>query len=307
MSENVVHVTCRSLVAVVLIALVSVAFLAYAPLQSSMVSPKMAIYTDYVYHPNVPQEGERVVSIIFDDGWLTPYTDALPILDKYGFKATFAVVTSYIESYRAYMDWDQVVALYNQGHDIASHSANHINMTGQTPAVIADQLAQSKEALLSHGINAPIFVYPFGQGAGNPDVEQIVQQHYLVARGIQIGSLDLSKPFNPLALPANEVENSTSIELFKNYVEQASGSTVVILFYHQITDGSVFTSTTPENFDAQMQYLHDNNFTVRTLKQLFTITESSSTAPSLFILDTNVVYLNSKNPNFYTKKAELIL
>jgi peptidoglycan/xylan/chitin deacetylase (PgdA/CDA1 family) len=314
MSEHIAYVNCKSLVSVVLIALLTITFLVYAnpptifsdrpslPLPTSNNGITYAASENYYYDPHIPQEGQRVVCIVFDDGWETPYTNALPVLDQYEFKATFAIVPSFVENYSGYMNWNQIITLQNQGHDIESHSMNHLHLTAQNTTTLNHQLLQSKQELLNHGINAPIFVYPFGEGAGNSDIEQLVQQHYYVARGIKGGSLDMSQPFNPYALPSYEIRNSTNMETFKNYVNQANNSVVVILFYHQISDGSVYTSATLENFAAQMQYLHDNNFEVQTLKQLFTSPESSVVS-SWFILTTNTSIQTIKIQNILHHKV----
>jgi hypothetical protein len=161
--------------------------------------------------------------------------------------------------------------LHNQGHDIESHSVDHLNLSAQTTAsAIEYQLLQSKQDLLNHGINAPIFVYPYGDVPKNSDIDQIMQQHYYAARSIRKDSLDMSQPFNPYMLPAFGISNSTTMEMFKSYVEQANDSDIVILYYHDISYKNASTSNTPEDFTQQMQYLYDNNFTVKTLKQLFT-------------------------------------
>ncbi|MDR2707476.1 MAG: polysaccharide deacetylase family protein, partial [Nitrososphaerota archaeon] len=250
MSEHIAYVNCKSLVAVVLIALLTITFFVYTapptifsdrPSLSPQPSNNGITYAaseNYYYDPHIPQEGQRVVCIVFDDGWTTQYTNALPILDQYGFKATFAVVTYYVENYSGYLNWDQVIALHNQGHDIESHSVDHLQLTTQDLPAIDYQLLQSKQELLKHGINAPIFVYPFGQGAGNPEIEQMVQQHYSVARGTKGNSLDMSQHFNPYDLPAYDMRNSTTMEMFKSYVDQANDSTTVTLFYHKVSDGS---------------------------------------------------------------------
>jgi hypothetical protein len=283
MSEHTAYVNYKSLMAIVLVALLTVALLTYSssfsnPLSRSPQSPNSNGFSvasvSYYYDPHIPQEDQRVVCIVFDDGWISQYTTALPILNQYDFKATFAVVPSYIENYPGYMSISQVMTLHNQGHDIASHSADHHNLAAQSTN-INHQLLQSKQNLLSYGINAPIFVYPFGGGAGNPDIEQRVQQHYCVARGIKQSSLDMNQPFSPYALPAYGITNSTTMEMFKSYADQAKGSNIVIIYYHLIGDGSVDTSVTISDFATHMQYLYDNHFTVQTLKQLFTSIESS--------------------------------
>ncbi|MDR2203718.1 MAG: polysaccharide deacetylase family protein [Nitrososphaerota archaeon] len=222
----------------------------------------------------IPQEGQRVVCIVFDDGWLTQYTNALPILDEYNFKATFAIITDNPDKRPAYMNWNQIVTLYKQSHDIGSHTTNHLNFAKIETASIEYQLSQSKQDLLKHGINATTFVYPEGEGAGNPDIEKLVQQHYTIARGINKEYLNMSQAFNQYALPSYTIRNSTTLETFKDYVNQADASNIVIIYYQQISDGTVFTSVTTENFATQMQYLYDNGFTVQPLKQLFTSVDS---------------------------------
>ncbi|MCL2135828.1 MAG: polysaccharide deacetylase family protein [Candidatus Bathyarchaeota archaeon] len=278
MSKNTPNVSRKTLIVVVLAALLTTVFIVYDfPQLINTNLTKVAYsehaYVDYYYDPQVPQEEQRVVCIVFDDGWLTQYTNALPILEEHGFKATFSIITDYPDKNPSYMDWKQIVALHDQGHDIESHTADHSILTLQNESAIEYQLSQSKQDLLKHGINAPLFIYPNGEGAGNSTVESLVQQNYCAARGIIHGNIDMNQPFNPYALPAYEVRNSTTLEMFKNYVNQANGSNIVIIFYHQISDGSVYTSATIKDFADQMQYLSDNNFEIKTLKQLFTSIE----------------------------------
>jgi len=77
-----------------LASLLTVALLIYEPLPSSPANSQTLSYTTYLYQPNVPQDEQRVVCLVFDDGWLNQYTNALPVLDEYGFKATFNIITA---------------------------------------------------------------------------------------------------------------------------------------------------------------------------------------------------------------------
>ncbi|HEX2306213.1 MAG TPA: polysaccharide deacetylase family protein [Nitrososphaeraceae archaeon] len=54
---------------------------------------------------------------------------AKPILDKYGFKATFYIVCNYLETKPGFMDCKQVKQLYEAGYDIGSHSMNHVDLS----------------------------------------------------------------------------------------------------------------------------------------------------------------------------------
>jgi peptidoglycan/xylan/chitin deacetylase (PgdA/CDA1 family) len=48
---------------------------------------------------------DRAVILNFDDGRKDQFTIAKPVLDKYGFKATFYVVCNYVGNKKGYMDW----------------------------------------------------------------------------------------------------------------------------------------------------------------------------------------------------------
>jgi peptidoglycan/xylan/chitin deacetylase (PgdA/CDA1 family)/predicted small lipoprotein YifL len=72
----------------------------------------------------------KPVLITFDDGWRNQYTQAWPLLRKYGFKATFFVNPQPItQKYRAYMTREMVVELAAAGNDIESHTWKHSRLT----------------------------------------------------------------------------------------------------------------------------------------------------------------------------------
>jgi peptidoglycan/xylan/chitin deacetylase (PgdA/CDA1 family) len=270
MSGNTGSVDKKLLSFVMLASLLTVTLLIYEPLPLSPANSQTLSCTTYLYQPNVPQDTQRVVCLVFDDGWLNQYTNALPVLDEYGFKATFNIITAYPNKVPEYMSWNQIQTLYNQGHVIGSHTVDHSTLDTLDATSIEYQLSKSKRDLLEHGINTPLFVYPEGKGADDSNIENLVQQQYCIARSINHAPLDMSLSFNPYSLPAYSIEKSTTLDLFTLYVNQASGSTIVILYYHHVGAGSADTSVTTEDFAAQMQYLHDNNFTIQTLNQLFT-------------------------------------
>jgi peptidoglycan/xylan/chitin deacetylase (PgdA/CDA1 family) len=54
------------------------------------------------------------------------YTNAKPILDKYGYKATFYIICNYVgdgegqDNSSARMSWEDITELYKEGYDIGS-------------------------------------------------------------------------------------------------------------------------------------------------------------------------------------------
>lgn len=68
-------------------------------------------------------QGKDVV-FSFDDGGVSFYTKAAPILEKYGFKGVFFISTKYIDT-PGFLSREQLVALASRGHAIGSHSHSH--------------------------------------------------------------------------------------------------------------------------------------------------------------------------------------
>jgi peptidoglycan/xylan/chitin deacetylase (PgdA/CDA1 family) len=87
---------------------------------------------------------DKVVILNFDDGRKTQFTQAKPILDKYGFKATFYVVCKYPDNKKGYMNWTEEETLHKEAHDIASHTMNHANLSDSSKKSLEYQIGKSK-------------------------------------------------------------------------------------------------------------------------------------------------------------------
>lgn len=105
----------------------------------------------------------RAVAITFDDGWRDQYVVAAPILEKYGFRATFFVVSGWVGGGALLMSWPEIRDLAARGHWIGSHSALHKNMAGLADVSLAHETLQSRAAI-SREVGAPpaVFAYPLG-------------------------------------------------------------------------------------------------------------------------------------------------
>ena len=251
-----------ALIAATLAVLVTVAGVMATHLYSQQDS---AVVTK-LYQPYVSSPDESIVVICFDDGWKTQL-NASEVLDTFGFKATFGLVTSYV-GYPAYMSWEEIQALNAKGNDIESHSYSHIDLTNASEINIEYELSRSKDDLFNKGIDSSVFIYPFGTGSDNVTVRADVQKYYLVARALEDEDyLDLAE-FDRWSIPAFPILNSTSLDGFENIVDNAGGTTVAVLVYHQIGTAGEY-SITQSDFAVQMAYLKSENFTVMTLSQLF--------------------------------------
>ncbi|MCW4019116.1 MAG: polysaccharide deacetylase family protein [Candidatus Bathyarchaeota archaeon] len=219
-----------------------------------------------VYQPTIPSADQKVAVIVFDDGWESQL-NAIPIMDNYGFKASFAIVTSYV-GYPDFMDWQQVAQIAQKGNDIVSHTHTHQNLSIANPETLNNELAKSQQILRSKGYATDILIYPYGEGFDNETVRDATAQHYLLARGTKSGKCNLSTA-DRYGLKSYGIYHNITSSQFASYVNGTKGSTISILFYHKIGNGTDDMSITEETFQEQMQYLRDNNFTVKTMSQLF--------------------------------------
>jgi peptidoglycan/xylan/chitin deacetylase (PgdA/CDA1 family) len=128
----------------------------------------------------------KLVIINFDDSHQSDYTYAKPILDKYGFKATFFEVCNWVEA--GYHDqdisttWQQISALQQDGMDIEAHTMTHPDLNHKSQAGLNYEIGQSKQCLEDHGFNPTVFAYPNGDGSDNSKVVNTVAKYYDLAR-----------------------------------------------------------------------------------------------------------------------------
>src|ERR687895_800519 len=123
----------------------------------------------------------KVVILSFGNAPKSQYTDAKPILDKYGFKASFFVVCNWIsdsDKDNSHMTWQDIQTLHNEGHDIGAKSLNHKDLTTLSASELDFEVAQSKKCLADHNIDARVFGTPYGKGWDNPTVIDTIAKYY---------------------------------------------------------------------------------------------------------------------------------
>lgn len=106
----------------------------------------------------------KPVIISFDDDWESQYTYALPLLEKYGFTATFYIWVSAVGT-KHHMSWDEVRALGAAGMQIGCHTLTHSRLTRIVrKEELRREILEAKKRI-EEEIGKPIttLAYPFGQ------------------------------------------------------------------------------------------------------------------------------------------------
>lgn len=126
---------------------------------------------------------ERSIALTFDDGWQEQYAVAFPLLQRYGMRATFFVVASYI-GYPRFMSWEQLAELRDAGMEIASHGHRHINLAEADDDTARQEIVRSKRILEEKlGITVISFAYPYG-GYRKELPAMLRQAGYQIAVGV---------------------------------------------------------------------------------------------------------------------------
>jgi peptidoglycan/xylan/chitin deacetylase (PgdA/CDA1 family) len=139
----------------------------------------------------------KPVILTFDDGFKDQYTNAYPLLKKYGFVGTFFVITRFADEGQAdHMSWPEIELLHADGMEIGSHSYTHPSLAGKSFDYVVWQVLGSKEAIEARTCEpVRVFSYPSGQ-YDQLTVDVLKSAGYWGAVTVESGSLQSSeRPF----------------------------------------------------------------------------------------------------------------
>jgi peptidoglycan/xylan/chitin deacetylase (PgdA/CDA1 family) len=105
----------------------------------------------------------RTFVITIDDGHRDGMTDALPVLLRYGFVATYFVVTKRITS-SGFLSGADLLELARDGMEIADHTMDHRDVARLHGAALAEEVQGAADAIERITGRAPTtFAYPSGE------------------------------------------------------------------------------------------------------------------------------------------------
>jgi peptidoglycan/xylan/chitin deacetylase (PgdA/CDA1 family) len=130
----------------------------------------------------------RPIMLTFDDADGSQYDNALPELDKAGFKGVFFIMTVVL-GHKNYLSREQVKYLYTHGHTIACHTWNHKNVTKYTDADWPVQIEKPR-AELEKITGSPVKYFAYPYGIWNAKAEEQVKKYGFTAAFQLSGKMD---------------------------------------------------------------------------------------------------------------------
>ena len=183
---------------------------------------QMKYLVEHNFHAITPQEmyaalvegaelPENPVLITFDDGYLDNYTNAYPILKKYGLKATMFVITGFMDRGQpGYFTWGQAAEMEASGLiNIESHTVTHSSLTALSEEQLQREIKLSKADIERRlGKQVEFLAYP--TGTYNLHIAALVKEAgYKGAFTVKYGNVDhASNLFALERVPIFHTENT---------------------------------------------------------------------------------------------------
>ena len=215
---------------------------------------------------------DKLVVLTFDDrsrGW---FTFVAPLLQSYGFGATFFVTEGlgYKNDPEFWIPWDEVYQLHEMGFEIGNHIATHPDFRSLSVEGIIAEMEVIEQLCQANGIPIPTtLAYP-GGGFGSKCIEALDQKGYLFARcpTWAVGLYDPNQ-HHPYTIPkVGFMAPGTPLQDFIDFVEPARDGKIAVLVFHGVPDYYPWVITPPEDFAGYMEYLHNEGYTVIALRDL---------------------------------------
>ena len=157
----------------------------------------------------------RPLLITFDDGQLSNYTAAFPIMQKFGFTGVLYIVGSYMGA-PEFMNADQIKEMASAGWEVGSHSMKHLDLTQLDPEVQHYEIAESRSFLESKlGVPVLTFAYPFG--LISPAILDYTYSAGYIA-GMGLGPTTAQIKPNLFALQRREIHSSYDLKRFASFL-----------------------------------------------------------------------------------------
>ncbi len=153
---------------------------------------------------------EKSIIFTFDDGLEDFHATALPLLEKYGFSASNAIITGKV-GHGGYMDLEQIKDAITRDTEILAHSVDHRNLATLDFKTLSWEISESAFFIAENfGVSPVGFVYP--SGFYDERVFDLLSEYgYRFGLTVNHGLADVAVD-NPFELPRIRVDNRDGLQ-----------------------------------------------------------------------------------------------
>ena len=193
-----------------------------------------------------------IVSFTFDDVANSAAQRGAPILERHGVRGTFYVagaICGLPDRYWTLATADEIRNLHSSGHEIACHTAHHVNVQSLTGPALLDQCDLNDDLIVGM-TGAPVsrhFAYPYGD-LGLMQ-KRVLEKRFLTCRSIyerlNVGRIDLGC-LGAIGLFDRVFDERSVMALLENAVRRGAW---LIFYTHDVGDDPTFMGTSPKLLD----------------------------------------------------------
>ena len=221
----------------------------------------------------VPEPAAGTVSLTFDDGWATQYTNARAKLSQYRYPATTYIIRDLVDT-TGYMSLGQIQALHDlHGWDVSAHAdtvANHNLSSGfasLSATEIEAEMLEIQAWLMQAGFNGSNHL-ALPKGEHNSTVYKYARRYFLSTRTTYSLSRETYPPADWNKLRVFNTDNTTTFVQVQTAITRAvANKEWLILVFHDITSGAASASTqmTSTIFNQIVDEIATQGLAVRTV------------------------------------------
>ena len=116
----------------------------------------------------------KTVVLTFDDAYANNYTEAYPIMKKYGFGATIFVPTNSVGT-EGYLTWSQMKEMLRNNVSFGSHTMDHGYLPDLSLEEASKEVFESKHVLEQH-LNVAVDYFAFPTGGFSEAVKGLIKK-----------------------------------------------------------------------------------------------------------------------------------
>jgi peptidoglycan/xylan/chitin deacetylase (PgdA/CDA1 family)/PKD repeat protein len=207
-----------------------------------------------------------MVSINFDDGKISGFQNAIPILDAAGLKSTQYIITGFLGT-PGYIGVPDLLSMQADGHEIGAHSRTHGDLRIPSLDRLATETAGSRQDLIALGMSpSEPFAYP--SGYSNTTVAQAVSNNGFFMGRVAGGGLNVPATTDLFNVKCVDVTNTLSLGDVEYWITKAKDQKQwLILLFHDVDNTGSTYSTPPQMFRDIVDYLVAEKVPVVTMSQ----------------------------------------
>jgi peptidoglycan/xylan/chitin deacetylase (PgdA/CDA1 family) len=243
------------------------------------------------------------VMFTFDDGNITQYSNAYPILSQYNYTGTAYVTTGSIGKQSGTMNLSNLQTLNSAGWDIANHGITHPFLTTLNVSEQKQIIRQGQENLSSWGLTRAMYHFCYPSGDYNDEVISSARSvGTLTARTTKYGNIIIPRYFiissnliiprtsGLLSIPINDDLSGSQTSAAAESIITAGGNNETIVFMiHHISDEGGKIDWPLGQFTALVDWMHNNGYQTITISEWYTLNAEATASKCLSLPRSNDV------------------